>query len=470
MTSATFSLPTEAELLAAYALLGRRLRGGIEGQQRAMMRSITQPGVTHWIGQVCRQAFKTEVSALYAAVAIMKGGVVALGMPAMNQAAVVKRKRILHFLDHFEQLGLVQRVGTGHPFHLSQWTIMGRSRIAQIGELQVVNARAAMQTTRRKSTQTGRTANVLDLDEGESLYGEDIEELDPAISVALSQGVGRLNIVGVGGPSDSVIEARKRNGYATFWCNDEMFLADNPEFASVFAQMRADNTDEWSGSNLGCLPLALGTRRVFPELAVCVDPPAQYGKARWVHACDVGRSRDFTVIAHLKVWAGGIVHVVAFTQIPHGNLVEQARYCFEAINRPEFMYGYRGEDVAVETNGIGGGLADIMARNHFPRLTPVHLMNTPSGATLGMKDRLVNSIRVDAREHRLQISEEARMMRMGDPPQRIDDLTYSMNERGGYIWPHHDGFSALVVGYHVIGGSVGFEGKQNGIPVGFTQA
>lgn len=451
MTDHHFTLPTYEELCIAYALVGRSWRGGPDGQQAQMAKSMTTPGVSRWIGQVCRQAFKTETSALYNAVAVMKGGHVGLGMPAQNQAAVVKRKRTLDFLDEFERLGLIRRKGTGHPFFLSEWLVRVEGR-ERVGSLAVVGARAAMNQLHRKSTQTGRTFDILDLDEGQSLFSEDVAELDPSIAVAEAEGHGRLNVVGVGGPMESIIESRKSNGYTLFWCNDEMFLAENPMFAPVFDQMRADNTDEWCDANLGCLPLAKGKRILYPDMHPPQPLPAVAGSEINVFGIDVGRTRDYTLIAHM-IWHPAInrLELREFKQIPHGNLIDQARHVYEYIDQFAWICDRHQSFIACETNGIGYGLHDTLVRLHeidsacagFPYLTKFHVQkDSIHGA--------VQDLRVKMRDGVLQIHADARTMRLGDPPKRLDELTFTINERGDYKYEHHDGHSALLIANMVL--------------------
>lgn len=454
MLAPTFELPTFEDMEYAYNLCGRELRGGDDGFQAEMFESITTPDCPYWVGQAPRQAgTKTETSALYDAVSVMKGGVVGVGMPAKSQAATVTWKRVVEYLEHFESLGLVRHKGRGTPQHLSEWETKVKGHRA-VGELRLLGARKAQNQakgeTKSKNTQTGRTVHVLHLDEAQSMFEEDVEELIPAVDIAMTEGNGRVNATGVGGPEDSFIETCK-SSYKSFWIDDEGVLRDCPQFAAVFADRKENRTEEFYNANYRCLPVTAGKRTMYPFMGAAATPSAISGPMISFFGIDVGRIRDYTIVAKIDWWPQwflhghyGHGHIDAFYQVPHVDVEDQAQLIYDWISDFPYVGGNirTPSCIGVETNGGHWGLHDVLVKHFFPFAHKINMDETK-------KDRHIDGLRVKFANSQYGISDAARKLKTGDPPLRLNQLTFSIDRYGKYEYRHSDANSALVIAEHV---------------------
>lgn len=431
-------LPTLAQMTFAYGMLGKTFRGGASGYQQRGAAHLCGPDPETTYQGPRQGAAKTENVALYGACGIANGSGVIMGMPAQHQASVITRARIMEFLREFQRFGWVRPSGQSGFFNAT-WNTGGF--------LRVVSAHQAEMQDRRKTSQPGHTGQILILDEGQNLFDEDVRELLPSVAIAYLEGKSKVIIPGVGGPPASIIEAKKTMGYASFWIDDRIVMAEEPQFAPFFAQMERENTTEFYEANYKCLPITAGARLLYPDLPSLIPPPYYAGPSINVYGIDVGRTRDYTVIAHLRHWpAWGASHVLGFKQIPHGNLEDQARWCFEWIEAggalpPEVTGQDRYWDdtqIGCETNGIGTGLSDPLQRRYFPRLQKVNVDEKRI-------HKAVQSLRVKFKQGAYSVSDEARSLRTGVPPQRLDALTFKIDEKGKYKYPHSDANAALIV-------------------------
>jgi len=367
--------------------------------------------------QGCRQAAgKSYVAALWAAIYIICGYRVAIGMPSLRQSSRILLRRILLWMLCVEQvMGLKRR--TNNVLEV-EWN--------NGGGLMALSTNEAAE----KGVQ-GYTCALLVIDEGHEAPNDMFGAYSPLPAIALKRGYGSILILGVGGPQDTVIEAKKPAGYHLEFWDDERVLALDPSWRDYFEQQKLELSQDEYDKNFRCLPVSAGQRRVFLQLVEHAVPPGPV-KPELYFAIDVGKIVDTTTLLVVEQ-RGPAANVLSDRRWRGTSYIDQVQEVAAFIDEG---YTFNPYNVAVETNGPGEVFLDALRRVYpFSGARGVKTTDSPG------------SRRKTLWIQRLQRRAEKGLLGVVNPQLRADllSLAYEVKEDGRYLWPHNDNLSALWV-------------------------
>lgn len=340
-----------------------------------------QAEICSWIGehvysaiQAPRRLGKTYSVALWGTLYIAAGYRVILALPTLRQSS-----------------RLIFRQITDNIGRLSAAFPALRKRVVDqpsMGEILWENAGQLICLSSDKDASVeGYGCEYLIIDEAHRTALERVAIFQPFTDDAVEQGIGRVTLLGIGGASTSALEGCKylhtdevEEGevdltlVASYKClrydADEMVI-EFPQLRPRFDRARATMTKEDYDVQYRCLPVAEGTDKIFQT---GIPKLAEFNRAAFTPTLyagiDPGKKRDDSVLTILEVAPSIFAHnppklainVVAKISPPRGTpYPEQARFYREQLE----LRGIPPERVSIETNGVGEGLADIMAE-HWP--------------------------------------------------------------------------------------------------------
>lgn len=363
---------------------------------------------------------KSYLAALLAVIYILLGFRVVVAMPSLRQGSRILLRRIKRWMEVLEpQFGL-KRIKDDELE--VEWQNGGGLMALSTNEAAGKGAQ-------------GYTCALLLIDEGHEAPQDMFGIYRALVKVAMRAGYGKIVILGVGGPADSLIEFQKTTGeYELEFWNDEKIIALDPswdaEFKADLAELSPEDYDKFNR----CLPVRAGGRLVFgalPEkinlnaiLTVKLMPPPH-----WVLAMDVGKRVDETVLYASRV-RGTMLQVEQVFRWRGTDYVKQVDEIEDVVGRfPHAMH-----DLGVEVNGPGEPVADIMeARASLRGLTRIY---TTDNKPIFQKSLWIKDLQKCARYGHIAVA---------DPTARgtLEKLSYEIKDDGRYDWPHDDDLSAL---------------------------
>lgn len=230
----------------------------------------------------------------------------------------------------------------------------------------------------------GYGCEYLIIDEAHRTMLERVAVFQPFTDDAVEQGIGRVTLLGIGGGAKtSALEGTKYlheesneeggvdlSTLATYqhlrYRADDM-VHDFPQLKPRFDRAKATMTQQDYDEQYNTEPGGEGTDKIFQT---AIPAEAEWNKtvhgARYFAGIDPGKRKDDSVLVLLQVAPSAIafdqprlaMNVVARIRPPRGMpYTQQAEFYREQLELAKIP----AQNVTVETNGVGEGLADIMA-------------------------------------------------------------------------------------------------------------
>jgi len=243
---------------------------------------------------------------------------------------------------------------------------------------------------------------------------------------ARRRGTAKIILNGIGGHPGSVIEAMKERGFAALLIKPEEIIADNPSYKPVFDEARQLLSDDEWNQHYECLSVMEGTRYLFPILQPPLVLP-DYDTPRFYFGIDVGRTSDNTVVSVVEGCAGNYNHVEEMRMSGTDFLSQSVR-----IHRFIDKFPYVPQNVAIEVNGLGIGLYDVLSKAMYG-IQPVSL-------NYELKRLIIFQIQKLVRDRKIGFADERAR-------KELEDVTFEMKENYKYIYAHSDTLSALIMAF-----------------------
>lgn len=391
------------------------------------------------IVQGCRQAVgKSYVGAFIAALHIILGYKVVVAMPSLRQGSRILLRRILLWMLCLEPHVAIESIGGGVAGML---TALER-RVDNALEVEWNNGGGLMAISTNEQAAAGvqgYTCTCLLIDEGAETSTEYFPTYSSLPDIALKRGYGKIIILGVGGPSESLIEVMKEKGYELEFWPDTAVVDLDPSWTEHFRQKELELTPDGYDQMYRCLPVSAGMRYIFPQLTEYVHSPGS-GEVELIAGIDVGKRVDETVVV-LRERRGEMHNIIGLHRIRGKPYPDQAVEIAEYLAPYTFKSGKMrppllGYNVGVETNGPGEGLADCLAREYpLGQLTRVW---TSDKAPHFKKSGWIKSLMVLCQGGQFAVKDERAR-------RELSALQFEIKDDGRYVWPHNDVLSALWV-------------------------
>lgn len=382
--------------------------------------------------QGCRQAAgKTHITSRYCALCIIMGICVIIAMPTMKQAKSILFRRIASVVATVQKLtGIRELLPTESDTKTEKIYGNGAELLAL--------------SLDKVAEKEGYTTQVLVLDESQTTDRGVLGVFLPFIAVAKKERRAKTILLGRGGHEKSLIEEMKGEGFALVRITPTEILPYDPSWEYVFDEFKRDLSEEDYRQHILCETVSPGQHTIFPFISAAVPIPLETA-SKWPAAqnnfgIDVGRTSDRTCVAVLQSHCGYIDLVdVYYDTGPFTTLTEQGKENGQCVRVYAFIeqFPYRPGDMAIEINGLGVGLYDILIARYFHNIQGVHLL----GATKkdgGMKKALINLLQKYCRDGIFRCAN----------PEWMDELVrlqFEITDEGKYKWGHSDLLSAILM-------------------------
>lgn len=373
-----------------------------------------------------RQAMgKTHLGALIAAGYLIAGGSVIQGMPTLQQGKTLLFRRTSQMVTNIKARlpRGVMRVETDTTTEKSY---------SNGATFQLVSAE---QMKDKDHPPEGYTCDCLIIDEGHRATEEILGICLPFLFHAKREGTDKTVILGVGGHRLSLIEAMKKKGFSPKRVTPDIITAADPTYQVVFDDFKQKLTDTEYRQHILCEQVSEGMQKMFgPILAAEPLAPVDIPKfgENILFGIDVGRSSDRTCIAVLRRRAGYTDLIGTYyttgpftTRENNGQDVRIFSYIDQHLYNPG--------NIAIEVNGLGYGLWDILKKDMFIAIQGVPL-------TYKLKRQLVDMLTRDIREGIFRCEQQKDI-------DELEGLEFEINETGKYKWEHSDLLSAILMAY-----------------------
>lgn len=386
-------------------------------------------GGSHRIYQGPRQACgKSFILSFILAAYILAGMRVCVAMPTLKQGGrVIIRETLRRLALYEDMLGPAMRRTVRNTLEVV-W--------ANGGAIMALSTDDAA----RRGAQ-GFTVHVLAIDEAHETTPEIMDVFEPLVTVALKEGVGQVFLTGVGGLRRSLIESSKLlDDYSSLRIDDARVCKDDPSWQATFDGYKRRFTARQYKQMYQCLPVVEAAGNLIFEALPSVAQPLYIGGQP--DAClgvDVGRWRDWTVAA-LHVREGGVLRW-------RNNLIlEDMPLTEQAVKIAQFARAHyvRPERVAVEVNGLGHGVHDLLVHGVPDKLAP--LLPGAQGVHLSYNLKLdtIERMQSDARANLLAVEDATTH---ADLSELTFEVTHSAKGAVLYKFDHDDLLSAGIMAY-----------------------
>lgn len=221
------------------------------------------------------------------------------------------------------------------------------------------------------------------VDEAHKCDVSTLQIFQPFTDDYVREGVGRVLLLGIGGPPDSAIEYMQNppefqddmvsetdapiaTKYAPFRLDADDLAEKHPVLKPTFDKALALLGVEGYNQHYRCKTVPVGTRMIYPGLKRYLEAKVETDTPRYVFGIDVGKVKDATVICVLRVKEAkqlGVkaLELVEFHEIRGSRYPEQAPLIMDYIWK--FYPAARERElnnINIETNGPGEALADIL--------------------------------------------------------------------------------------------------------------
>lgn len=221
------------------------------------------------------------------------------------------------------------------------------------------------------------------VDEAHKCDVSTLQIFQPFTDDYVRDGVGRVLLLGIGGPPESAIEYMQNPPEF----QDDMVSEDGPALQTKYAPFRLDADDlardypslkptfdkalallgvDGYNQHYRCKTVPVGTRMVYPGLKRHIEGVVDTDKPRYIFGIDVGKVKDATVVATLRVKEAPKLGVKALELIDYHE-IRGSRYPEQGAEIMKYIWGYYKDprerdlgNINIETNGPGEPLADIL--------------------------------------------------------------------------------------------------------------
>lgn len=394
--------------------------------------------------QAPRRLGKTYSVALWACRYIGAGYPVILAMPSIKQGT---------------QLLFAEINKTMHRLGLLFPELRNRMKESEYhGYLYFENAGSLITLSMDKtSNKDGYPAALLLFDEAHKTDMAQLGIAKPFTDDYVAEGIGRVVLIGVGGPIESAIEATKYRRiesesetsslvdmsevdvFANLNFDAEIMMQSFPQLNRRFANAKAGDIATWN-QHYRCLPVAAGTDKIFQ---VGIPKRAEWNKELFAphyrFGIDPAKRADDSVLTVLEIAPSNVaaasgqpplkaINIVDRVKAPGGMpYPQQGRFYTSWIedNYP----GALPSHITVETNGVGEGLADIVSEitggiNYY--------WSAPF-----WKDSLIGRMQTGARRETFGCP-------VADVRMELEPLMFVKDDKGKVEWQHNDTLSSAI--------------------------
>lgn len=385
-----------------------------EGQREAAKVLTSEDQV---ILQMYRRGGKTYIVAVIAAIYIVCGERVILGLPTLMQASRILFKEIADIVEIlFELLGGV-RTERDSLTYLT-WE--------NGGSLLALTANTV------SDHQEGYGGAYLLIDESHRIDPDILAKLLPTIDDAVEKGIGRVVILGVGGHKSKLIEwLKKKVGWKQY--RYPASAEKDPGKQVIFDKARDTHSDIFYDQHYECLPCHEGLRLCYPIMNARIDTTGLevqgIGKV-YYFGIDIGKV-DYTAVCVLER-VGHIFNVVDHFTMTGQNHIPIAKEVYKFIDR----YTWSPDRIIVEANSVGTYFQDTLNE-------------------LGMTTRTIFSTETfkDGVWHTSNVAFKSGKLGVPDPimSEKLSAITYSIKPNGHLDIEHCDFWSAFSMAWGGIG-------------------
>lgn len=270
----------------------------------------------------------------------------------------------------------------------------------------------------------------------------------------IAQGVGRVLLLGIGGPEESAIEYMQNPPEY----QDDMITEDDAPIATKYAPFRLDadelaekypelkprfdaarrllSTEEYN-QHYRCKPVPIGTRMIYPALKRQCQGILESDTPRYVFGIDVGKKKDATVVCTLRVKDSKSLGLKTLELIDFHE-IKGSRYPEQASQIMEYIWGYYKQarerelnNICIETNGPGEALADILEDTGIVDLQR-------SWTDEKWKRLVIRELQQGARQGWFAVPDSIAY-------RQLASLSFEIDGFGKEKWEHNDLHSALLV-------------------------
>ena len=379
--------------------------------------------------QAPRQVGKTYVVALLIVAYILCGGTVVLGMPTLKQTKSVIMYTVMKMVGRLRRKYLAfNALLRSEINNRGEQVYRNGGRLIVISMKQVTGGEAEI-------TEEGYTSDLNVIDEGHRGKREILGVISPFLTQAKRQGWARSIILGVGGHKSSLIEEMKTEGYSHIHFDRYQIEALDPSYTAVFDSFLRELTPIQYRQHILCESVAEGMHKIFGPIQLAIPmPPEEAAKYREVYhfGIDVGRTSDLTMVTAVRHKAGYIDLMDTYST--RGDF-----YLADGGGQDEQVYAWidafkwKGERIAIEINGLGVGLWDVLKAEKLIGMSGVHLDEK-------MKRFMVDQLIIAVRDGRF------RCVRQEDAD-HLEGLQFEIKENGKYVYEHSDLLSSLIMAY-----------------------
>lgn len=385
---------------------------------------------------------------------LLEGRRVGVVMPTQRQGGRIFKDRVCTWMQVFDQ-------GT---FRARNGAILRRIKPDGALETNWSNGAQLVAFSGNESATAGGqgyTVDTLIVDEAHTATRELLGTYQPLVKIAMQQGRGRIVLIGVGGDTpEHLIEVMQvpGTGFETLFYDDDKIIAiDDAERALSLAEQQALDMDKsglaWRTmfaedeasmspddyrQMYKCLPRLLNARRLYQVIPDRVEAHGMTSRKLFAFGIDVGK-KDDTVLTVVQVRPGLGEDGQALTLKTHhvfkGSYVDQAQDIAEqvaAYYRPVGGMMYRPiGNIAIETNGPGEPLADILEAGAFPDIQRIH-------TTAKNKKWFIRTLQAGARGGWFACEDQ-------EARRQLLNLSVGYDTKGNMIVDHSDLHSSLTM-------------------------
>lgn len=368
------------------------------------------------ITQCMRQAGKGYTLTECCNAALLGGLIVTIAMPTLTQS-----QRIL-FRSIVNGMAKLERKSGGK---------LRRIRDTETEVLWSNGAELRALSSNEASQKEGYTSDWVVIDEAHNADPSILKIFQPFTNQAKRYGRAKLVINGIGGHPASLIEsAKSMTGWSSLRITPDEVAQDNPTYIPIIEDARETLSPEEFRQHYECLPVLEGSRYIFPIVNDAQPLPDCGITSTYYFGIDVGRIHDATFVSVIET-RGGIANIVDEDSFTGCDFYEQAQRIFKFIDK----YQYRPGNVAIEVNGMGYGLYDVLHNGPLYGLIPVT-----------STDKLIVSVI-------FKLQDLMRKKRLGISAPKLykefAEITYEVKDTGRYAFQHSDPLSSVITGFTI---------------------